>query len=188
MILNKENTIDISLIKTGDVLLVSGVSFLAEAIKKFEDCPYNHAAMFVWIGGELYVWEAIEKGIETTLFSDYTNDKSIGLLVMKPKFTMPSDNDLISFVQPYVGHSNYDLWDLFILQPIRFLTHGWLGGKPNPLTRKFTCGMFVIFIVNHFFPKYFPLWHQGAPSDLFATSQGKDAIYDAFVYFHYDVF
>jgi hypothetical protein len=55
--------IKISEIKTGDCLLVSSYSFIAKAIQLFQKNKYNHAAIFVWIEGKLFVSEADKYGI-----------------------------------------------------------------------------------------------------------------------------
>jgi hypothetical protein len=156
-------------IKTGDCLLVSGTSFLAHAIQTFEGIKWNHAAVFVWIDGDLYVVEAAMKGIMLTLFSEYTKDKTLGLLIMKPQFPMPDEITLSKFMLPYVSHTDYGFLNLLFYQAIRFLTKKklWLGGKKDPMTHNFICGEWAAFVYNHYNPTLFDDWNRLAPSDLF---------------------
>jgi hypothetical protein len=165
-------------IKTGDTLLTSGTKFLAEAIQTFEKCKWNHDAMFVWINGVLYVVEACMKGIILTRFSDYTSSNN-GLLIMKPKFVMPSEGDILNFTLPYVGHTNYGFFNLIVAQAFRFLTKKklWIGPKKDPMTHNFICGEFVGFVYNNFDQKLFDDWNKIAPSDIFESD-----FFDKFVF------
>lgn len=54
------NTIEIN---SGDVLLVSRKSWLAKAIQWFQENEWNHAGLFIKIYDEIFVCEAIERGI-----------------------------------------------------------------------------------------------------------------------------
>lgn len=164
-----KKNIDRCNIETGDTLLVSSHSLLSEAIQTFQKCKWNHAAMFVWINGELYVTEANMKGIVITPFENYEARKDVGLLIMRPGFALPPERQLISFSLPYVGHSNYGFFNLLIAQAARYLTRKklWIGPKRDPKTRHFICGQWVAFVYNHFDSKVFDDWNRLAPEDLF---------------------
>ncbi len=166
-------------IQTGDTLLVSGTSLLAETIQQFEDCSYNHAGMFLYLNGILYVCEASAKGIVITLFSEYEKREGVGLLIMRPKFDMPSEGSIIDFCLPYVGHSQYGFFNLLVAQALRFATKKkiWIGPKKDPMTHRFICGEMVCFIYNHFNTSVFDNWNELSPEDIF-----NSGLFDKYVF------
>ena len=174
-------------IVTGDDILYSGSALLPELIQYLEKCKWNHGMKAVWINNILYVLEASGKGIILTPFTEYTSDKSCGLLVLKLKkekmINAVSESEYLNFMLPYVGHANYGYFDLLVAQAVRFLTKKklWIGSKNDPLTHHFTCGEFCAFVNNHFNLDLFTNWNEIAPSDLFDASQGNNAVYDSYV-------
>ena len=159
-----EIIIDISEINTGDILLVSSKSKLSTLIQKFEGGKWSHSAIFWWVYGELFVIEADKYGIAITKFSDYLNSNS-DLLILKPTFKVDG-SEYGKFMLPYIGHTPYNYFDLFIVQPIYILSNKkiWLGDKN---TSRFMCSEFIAFVYNHFNSLIFEDWSKLTPEDLF---------------------
>lgn len=177
----RREIVDPAVIRTGDTLLVSGKSLLAQTIQEFQKCKWNHAGMFVWLNGRLYIVEASMKGIVITLFKNYEDRAGIGLLIMRPSpLHLRIDAEAyINFVLPYVGHTNYGFFDLLIAQAVRYATKKkiWIGSKKDPKKHHFICGEFVAFVYNHFNQYAFPDWNRLAPQDLFQSD-----LFDKLVY------
>lgn len=163
-------------IETGDCLLVSSKSILAEAIQWFENCKWNHAGFFIWINDILYIIEADVHGIALTKFQDYI-DGDKGLLICKPKnpISDQTKSEMINFVVEYTGHTPYGFINLLVYQPIRYLCKKifgkelWIGGKSKS-DRRFICGEWVAFIYNHFFG-WFINWNKVAPVDIYNETE-----------------
>lgn len=158
-----------TIIQTGDNLLVSTDSFLGHAIQDFQRCKWNHAGKFLVINGIIYVCEADKRGICLTDFNDYVNNKKYSLLVQKPVIPFnPIEKDhIMQFALPRCGHKRYEYLNLFVYQPIKFLTGIWLGAKTaRKGDRAYICGEWVARIDN-VVRGYFPKWEKLAPVDLF---------------------
>ena len=150
---------------TGDIMLVSSPTLLGEAIQSFEKCDYNHASVCFWNLGQLYLCEALEHGIAITPMDDYLKGDS-KLLICRPGFKIDQD-DAVKFLLKYPGNYPYGFLNLFVLQPIRFIFHTWLGEKIVKTPRRFICGQFAGFFINHFNPAIFKNWPEIAPSDIY---------------------
>lgn len=164
-----EKISDILLIKTGDTLLVSGKSWLARTIQKFQKCVFNHAGMFFWLENELFVIEMDKEGLVMTDFSDYVKGKA-ALLICKPDFYIDKPA-YRSYVFPMLGKTRYGFFNLFLAQSIKFITNKriWLGSlDENP--KRLICGEFVEKVYHYFNPDLFPDWQRDAPSDIFDSS------------------
>jgi hypothetical protein len=123
---------DLQAIKSGDLLCVSGTSWLADIIQDITESKWNHTGIIIWENNELRVYEADFKGnrngagVVNTDFSDYLN-KDSKLLIRHPLFEFSVDN-LIEFCLDNVGRINYSYWDLIIANPIKSLCK-WLFNK-----------------------------------------------------------
>jgi hypothetical protein len=161
---------DINTIKTGDTLLVSSKTELALIIQGFENCRWNHAAMFVWQGTILYVAEMVECGLVMTNFDEYIQGKS-GLLVCKPKFEVDIKT-LWEHIDKQLGRVKYGFFNLCIAQPIKFLTNYriWLGDVDNDNPKRLICGEFVCREYHYLHPEYFTDWSRLDPSDIFKST------------------
>ena len=159
--------LDISEIKTADVLLVSSKSKISKLIQKFEGNKWSHSAIFWWCYDELFVIEASDYGIAITPFTSYLNSTS-DLLLLKPKIEIKG-SEYGKFMLPYVGHTPYNYFELMIAQPIYIITDKkiWLGNKDN---KKFICSEFVAFVYNHFNSHIFQEWDKTIPMDLYNST------------------
>ena len=116
---------------TGDCLLVSHIkdqnfsdNILPDLIQYFEKCIWNHAGMFIWINGVLYVAEMIEQGFCLTNFIDYKQKTDVRLLGLRPKFnfdvkTMEGD------IFESLGRERYAFFEL-LSQAIYLKTGKWI--------------------------------------------------------------
>ena len=159
--------LNITEIKTGDVLLVSSKSKISKLIQKFEGNKWSHSTIFWWAYDELFVIEATTYGVAITKFSDYLNSTS-DLLLLKPKIEIKG-SDYGKFMLPYVGHSPYNYFELLIAHPIYIISDKkiWLGNKD---LKKFICSEFVTFVYNHFNPYLFTEWEKTIPMDLYTST------------------
>ena len=164
-------------ISTGDYLLVGGTSFLAKAIRYFEKCKWNHAGMFYYIYGQLYVVEMDKPGLVLTAFSEYIKGKS-NLLIGKPKFAVDGV-EYGKYILPKLGKTRYGFFNLLIAQPIKFLTgkRVWLGSNDdNP--KRMICGEFVEMVYHYFNPDLFVNWKTDAPSDIFTDTHFDQYLFE----------
>jgi hypothetical protein len=153
---------DINDIKTGDVILVRTNSWIGKQIQFFETSRYNHASRALWLNKELFVIEAGDNGICLTPFKNYLTNK-YELLILRPRYKT-DENEFINFVLPFAGHYGYGYANLLFFQPIKFTFKTWIGGK-NP--KRFICGQFVMFTINHFNKELYPHWWDGSPDDIY---------------------
>lgn len=162
-------TIKLNEIKTGDILLVSGYSWLSKKIQQFqaktnclEYAAYNHADIFWWCYDELFVVGAQGGGVVPNDPKQYFNPKR-KYLVLRPKYDVDG-SEYGRLILKYVKLSAkgkrttvYDFFNLIVAQPVYIWTKGkvWLGEKKQDGS-KFICGEFVHFVHKTFQPKLFP--------------------------------
>lgn len=156
-------------IKTGDILLVGGHSWLSRQISRFTNSEWTHAGVFCYIWGELYIIEALSKGIQITKWSDpiYNSGdhKTKGLMVMKylgkKQYT---EKEMATFMLPYCGTRRYDYPGLFE-QAYFQITGRWIGRTKDKATKRFYCSEFVSFVHNHFLDNIGNWWEM-SPAQL----------------------
>jgi hypothetical protein len=171
-------------IKTGDIGLVQNSTFLAKAIQFFqglvdkkEGKKYNHAFVFMILYDEIFVVEADKYGIAITPFKEYLDDKKIKSVIgLRLKDNEIGAEGAIKFMLPYVGHTPYDYINLFIYQPIKFLTGKWIGRETDN-GHVFICGVWGAYFINNLFPNTVDNESRVAPCDLFENEK----------FFHYEV-
>ena len=165
-------------IRNGDTLLVDRKGIVPDAIHFFQGNRYNHAAIFIWVGGKLYVFEAIKQGQAFTLFEEYMKQFKTGdidIMILRPKTKKDIDfQEFFDFIAP-LTHKPYGLVNLLIYQPVKFIgkwfgKDWWIGGDDN--TRNFICGELVAYIYNHFLG-WFKDWYKIAPVALFNSTNLK---------------
>jgi hypothetical protein len=164
-------------IQTGDIMLVQTNTILARTIQFFqklryrEGGEYNHAGVFEWINNVLYVVEAIKTGIQRTDFvKEYSKDKYKSIICLKPKFDI-SKSDFSTFMQPYIGTTKYDKWDLAWYQLVRMVTGSWIGSSIIH-EKHFICGQWVAYCYNKLagYTKEMPAVTYIAPIDLYLNT------------------
>ena len=167
-------------INSCDALLVSGHSWLARIIQKFERLAWNHAGLFMRLHVKtvindvtympgLYVAEMVAKGLVLTDFDEYIMGKS-HLLICRPTFPV-DEQKYWEHIKPQLGKEKYGIINLIFCQPIKFLTNKrvWLGSlDENP--PRLICGEFVEREYHFFNSDIFTNWQRDAPSDIFADN------------------
>lgn len=166
---------DIHQIDTGDNILVSSNSWLAEEIQWFQGSIWNHAGKFIWLFERLYVCEAAENGICLTPFEDYMNSNK-GLMIQKPRnpYTDIEKKRLSEWMLPRCGHVKYEYKNLLIEQPIKYIAKKltgkelWIGSlSEHKADKRYICGEWVMRCDNVVKGWYSRKWMPGAPVDLF---------------------
>ncbi len=118
------NIIDI---KTGDSFLIRGTSKISDLIYKImkhwgkkkglnTDLIYTHAARFIWINNDLYIFGSIGNGYEPLLFTDKYNWNTTDFAVMRRKIplTIEEQNKTTEYVLHLDSISiGYQYWNFF---------------------------------------------------------------------------
>ena len=151
-------------IRTGDILGVQGVSFLARAIQKFqalqdkESAHINHLGVFWWINGRLFVIEAEAKGITFINFNHYLEgDSKLFLFRYKGALTRGETRKFEDRFEAYQNHG-YKFISLFKYQIVYKLTGWWTGGKGNG--KRMICEGFAQRVWQDV-KGLFPEWYKG---------------------------
>lgn len=84
-------TIDISLIKTGDVGLCIGKSLISKTIQKATDSIYSHTTQFVWVDGTLFVIEAQAEGVVMCTFDQWQRKYNYEFVVYRNPNCIPAE-------------------------------------------------------------------------------------------------
>lgn len=118
-------------LKTGDVVLVSSHSFLAEEIQKFQDYKGNHAIIIYKNFGTIWASEAVRTGVGFNDFVEHYykkyQDNEIDLFVFRyPEFSEKVNfKELSKFLLDHTTDS-YNIPDLLIWQLIKFISKNFM--------------------------------------------------------------
>ena len=181
-------------INTGDVILETAFSDLANAIHLFQEMDeetmqhiagdkgylLNHAMVADRRNGFLWVDEAVASGIQQNDFQkDYViNSKCKQLLLLRPRFDI-NEAEAQKFLDQYIninkgfwknlwhGKTHYAFGNLPAFA-IYYVTNKrvWLGTS-NLNTKAFCCGHFAAYFINHFQENLFEDPPKVSPVDLF---------------------
>ena len=155
-------------LKTGDVILTHGTSWLAQAIRFFTRSYFNHAILVVEIWGEKCLLEAQKEGLVLNTISESLTNKKFKVLRLKSCSSgLPpeKEKELAMFVMPMLGKHRYDFASLVIAQPIKQIFNVWIGRRNSKASKKLYCSEFVALVYNRMF-KFFPFWYETTPKDL----------------------
>lgn len=156
-------------IKTGDVLMVSSSSWLSRQIQKITKSKWNHAGIFVWIWGELFIIEAERRGIQITKWTDKKydggNSTKRKLMRMSPKKRL-NQKEVATFMLPMCGTKPYDFMSLLLYQVIYNLTGKWIGRTREKAKGRFYCSEFTAYVYNHFLGYFDNEWWKTSPKML----------------------
>lgn len=162
---------DTSKIETGDALLVHGTSTLSKLIRWFTKSQWNHAGIFLWDDGILYIIESdtiakntIKAGVVATFFDDYLqSDKK--LKIRRPIFIIDEEK-LHMICMQCIGRKRYDYFGTFLYQPILQIFHKWLGRSKKTASNRFYCSEFLAFVYNQLNNNCFKNWNKCTPKDI----------------------
>jgi len=161
-------SLKISDLKSGDVLLYSGKSWISRAIELFEKSPWSHASLIFDIYGEILTSEAEQQG----LIANSVTQSIAGckMIVLRPKFEI-NTQEVSQFVAPNLGKHGYGFFRLIIVQGIWQLFHVWIlkDSTSEPLKRVI-CGEWVTYALFKIFNiKEFELWYEATPVTLYKS-------------------
>jgi hypothetical protein len=155
-------------IRSGDVILYSGRSFVSKAIQFFERSRWSHASLVFDIYGELLTSEADAEGLIANDIK--TSIKGCDIIVLRPKFEV-NNFELSKFIAPCLGKHRYDFFRLIFVQIIWQLFHVWILNEESsePLKRTI-CGEWVTYVLYKLF-RYdsFSNWYEATPVTLFES-------------------
>lgn len=177
--MEKFSNVNFDDIGTGDLMLDSGVGWLAKEIQDFTKCKYNHAAIFIRIDGILYVAEmnrrikTLGAGLVETDFDEYFQGKDT-VLICKRKFTIDKDK-AVNFITENVGRIKYSYFNLIVAQPILQITERifgkglWIGTNQ---ANHMVCSAFASWFYMNMRPdmECWKDWAQKDPQDLYADN------------------
>lgn len=161
-------SLKISELKPGDVLLYSGSSWISRAIEKFEHSPWSHASLVFDIYGEILTSEAEQQGL---MANDVpTSIKGCKMIVLRPKFNI-NPQETSQFIAVNLGKHRYGFFRLIIAQAIWQVFHIWiLNDDTSEPLKRVICGEWVAYA---FFKIYqieeFKLWYKATPASLFES-------------------
>lgn len=203
--MNKTQVVKPDFIITGDVILETAFSDLANAIHLFQEMDeetmqhvagdkgylLNHAMVADIRNGILMVDEAVAAGIMQNNFQkDYViNSKCKQLLLLRPRFTI-DEIEAQKFLDEFIninkgfwknlwkGKTHYAFGNLLAFA-VYYTTNRriWLGTS-SLNTRAFCCGHFAAFFCNHFMPNLFEDPPKISPVDLFLSPMFDHYIID----------
>lgn len=171
--------------KTGDILLFSGTSELAETIQKFQSfedeqsAKYNHSGIIYISNYCIYVIEAsyiqqhkIKAAVVITKLVEYlqTNCEILLLESKEQNYDAILEKELFK----YVG-TPYDYKNLTLYQIVLKLTGFFLGPKYKS-DKKFICHEFTQ-TVWHNVKGCFPNYYKGSVKDIFNSNHFTHKIY-----------
>jgi len=181
--------------KTGDIILVHTIkasnwfmTFLARAIRFFQNSEWNHAGLIVEIDNLFYVSEANQNGIGFIKLSDYMNHR-FKVLIIRFNQDIPESTlfNIKHTCIEWCGNVPYGFLNLFVYQPVKYITkpiyslfkfigiplkenYLWLGSKSNLKNmNSMICGKWVMFIYFRYF-RIFENWFTGAPADILKSN------------------
>lgn len=167
----ENKNIDVSLLRTGDILLTGGNSWLSKKIKQFTNSKYNHIGMICFINNDVFVIEEdrtgggllkLQAGLIATPIENYIKS-NYDLLIRRPYFDIDEDK-YREFMISKLGKFKYSYWDLIVAQPIHQLFNVWIGGT-SMKDNKTVCSGFVGYLFHTFNKNLFRNWYQLAPAD-----------------------
>jgi hypothetical protein len=151
-------TIDVDNIKTGDIVLTQGRSFLSKLIQRFQTRKhelgrYSHSGVAWWGFGTLYLVEAQKEGIVITPFiRHYVDSKKFESVLVLRAEEYVDGSEIGRIMMQYVGRVRYDFLNLLIHQPVQILTGGWVGANKQR-KKRFVCHEFSAHVHNRYFKR-----------------------------------
>ena len=147
-------------LKVGDIVLVSGTSFLAKGIQLFMniyrrklDLPqrklYNHVAVVVDLYGELYVAEAVGKGVQVIPNAEhYVLSQDCKVLTWFDPLT-PKEQTMFSreAIKYSLQLHRYDVLNFFYQMKYIF-TGKWRGPTGNKAERRVYCSELAAILMD----------------------------------------
>jgi hypothetical protein len=142
-------------LKQGEVyiIFVAGSSFLSKGIKTFQQCKWNHTGIIIYHDNQWQVIEANGLSIGCTPVKNYfdrDNQYLICRIDARIKGQLTYDEWVLRLVAD-CGNVPYDWANLFLYQPVYFLTKRkiWIGKKDG--SNAYICGEHSSFALDLYF-------------------------------------
>lgn len=154
--------------KEGQVILVNTKKgFIANTIKWFTKCKYNHVAIITEYLGELFITEAVAKGFVPTMsleayLKEIEEKKDKEILILEP-YAFYTQHIQVTYNRlKQVANKGYEFLNLTLFQIIKQLTGKWIGTKDS---KRVICSEAVAYA----FPMIFPEPWKVDPQDFFVS-------------------
>lgn len=160
-------------LKVGDVILfktkfslLSPMSWLSSAIRLFTKSNYNHVGLIIESWGELFIIEAVGKGVVIRP-AKFVNRKNNDVLVLEPLFYFDSKTISKKITQQLGKSYNYKL--LIVEQLWYRLTGDWWGRTNINANQEksFVCSSLVSWVFN------LPEWWKWSAKEFYISDKFK---------------
>jgi len=155
-------------IQVGDIGLVNGRTWLARAIKFFMNIfriilklprrkLYNHAFLIIDVWGNLYVAEALAKGITIRPWksSPYNGSNRIKMLRLKDELNKKEKEEISKYCISFaLEPTRYDIFNFFF-QILLILFGRWYGPSGEEAKKRLYCSEAVATWINEIRPGIF---------------------------------
>lgn len=136
---------DTSILQPGDCILIGGASFISRGIKLFTGSKYSHCMMYVG-GGDGFVIEAIESGVEKTPLSkaikgatDICARRIPGLTVEQVECMKDKAYSLI-----YEDYDYLQIAGLAVYQALKAIGIKWMALIPSNSTKMICSELYAV--------------------------------------------
>ncbi len=167
--------------ETGDILLVHTkkgknkfMSFLAKAIRWFQENRWNHSAILIKIDGIIYVSEADNYGVGFQTFEHYLDKNKFDIKILRYKKGLSKEQKfkLKHFTIEFSNNVPYGKITLILYQGFRYLSKKifgkaiWIGEKTEKKAdNTMICGKWVAYCYYKI-ENIFLNWKEFAPADI----------------------
>lgn len=130
-------------LKTGDVLNCTGKRFLSKAIMAATKSEFSHTALFIEIWGQPYIIDAQKDGVNLRPWNAWMDEYNYEIKVLRAPFTI-QEKTLAERALTKVGHTGYDFEGLFLRQPTKLLTGKWK--EQGDTSERMYCSEYVAWV------------------------------------------
>lgn len=189
MAIKKSNTVDTEFLP-GDIGLEKSKGFLPTAIrwfmnqyKKMRKMPqasetYNHAFVIINVWDNLFVVEALAKGVVISPFElTYKNKTNVKYKTPIKPYSEAEKEKISKLATTLVFETRrYDFLSLLLWQPLLVVTGKWFGSKNNKATKRFYCSELAATLANLVRANTFAKPYTVNPADLDVNKYYRDKV------------
>ena len=144
--------LDLSILKTGDIILFrtpfvwyKPISYLTLIIRAITHDYYNHAGIIIFNWSQLFINEAIGKGVVTSPIS--LSIKNYIIKIVRPKDQKYTEGEIATKANSKLG-TGYDFLGLLFYQVIYQIKKKWYGYTQEYAEKNMYCSDYVAWIYN----------------------------------------
>ena len=161
-------------IRNGDIALLHNyfnwkkpMTYLSWAIRFFTRSPWNHAGILVVIDSEVFVIEALAKGITKRNFKEWNIPSDKYYEILRPKERLSKlDEHRVAFEALSLVGIPYDYFNIILHQPILIIFGIWIGRKKQG-NKKLVCSELVAYLYRDRIKK----WWKTTPKGIFVSGK-----------------